>query len=83
MIYLCTYKSASSISHWFYNNGDIYYVYVSHIPKFYIYKINNMNVKRFAYRKYVPDRVWDIVEVAPNVDIDNIVLNKILNNVES
>jgi hypothetical protein len=42
-----------------------------------------MNVKRFAYRKYVPDRVWDIVEVAPNVDIDNIVLNKILNNVES
>lgn len=84
MIYLCTYKSNVVIRHWFYYDQSIYSVVHLKLFKNFIFLKDSIECKRFVYKKYVPYRVWDRVEVSSNKpDIENIILNKIIYGLES
>lgn len=83
MIYLCTYNSNVMIRHWFYHEKSVYSVAVFRIKKTFIYSKDNSLCKRFVYKKYVPNRVWHILDVDSKPDLENIILNKIIYGLES
>ena len=84
MIYLCTYKSSAVIQYWFYYNQSIYSVSFFPVSRKFIFLKDNIVCKKFVYKKYVPDRVWNTVEVSSNKpDLENIILNKIIYGLES